>query len=117
MSIGGLGFGNLMKLMGRADQLRGKFDEARQKAAQTTVKGEAGGGLVEVTADGAGELVGVKISPEVLEDPETLGPLVAAAGNQALKKARELLSEELRNSFRDIVGDMPLPPDILNSLS
>ncbi|MBI4734969.1 MAG: YbaB/EbfC family nucleoid-associated protein, partial [candidate division NC10 bacterium] len=54
-------------------------------------------GMVTVVANGKGELLSVKIDPEVArgEDLEMLQDLVAAAANDALRKARELLTQEV----------------------
>jgi integrase/recombinase XerD len=62
-------------------------------------------------ANGKGELLSTKIDPEVLqsEDREMLQDLVTAAGNDALRKARELLSQEVAK----LAGGLGLPPGLL----
>jgi hypothetical protein len=112
--FGSKGIGDLFKLVGRAGEMQTKMAEIQKKAAQITVRGEAGGGLVEVTANAAGEILNVRPTAEALADPETLGPLISAAANQALRKARERLAEEMREGLKPIVGDIPIPPELFS---
>jgi DNA-binding protein YbaB len=84
--------------------------KVRERAAARSVEGEAGGGLVKATANGVGELLSVTIDPEALKDPETLGPLIAAAANVALRKGRELLMEESQKAAEEF--GINLPPGV-----
>lgn len=104
MSLGGMG--DLMKLMGQAGKIRENMAQMQERAARRTVEGQAGGGLVKVTANGIGEVLAVAIDPEALLDPEALGPLVAAAVNVATRKGKEVLLEETRQAL----GGIDLPP-------
>jgi DNA-binding protein YbaB len=65
---------------------------------------------VKVTANGVGELLSVTIDPETLKDPETLGPLIAAASNLALHKSREILMEEGQKAAEEF--GINLPPGV-----
>jgi DNA-binding YbaB/EbfC family protein len=110
MSLPGFGaLGNLGKLA----QLPSKLKEIQARLAERTVEGSAGGGMVKVTATGTGQLISVKIDPEVLkgEDREMLEDLVAAAANQTLAKAKELAAAEMQNAL----GGM-IPPGLAGSL-
>ncbi len=110
MSLPGFGaLGNLGKLA----QLPAKLKELQAQLAGKSVEGSAGGGLVTVTATGSGQLLGVKIDPEVLqgEDREMLEDLVAAAANAALAKAKELAAEETQKALGGMV-----PPGLAGSL-
>ena len=62
--------------------------------------------MVTVTASGAGEIVGVKISPEAIDpdDPETLEDLVLAGVNEALRNAQELAQSKLGGVAGDLKG-------------
>lgn len=107
MSMGGLGnIADLMKLVGQAGKIRENMAQMQERAAMRVVEGEAGGGMVKVKANGIGELLSIEIDPEVLKDPETVGPLVAAAANAALRKGKEVLLEETRQAM----GGIDLPP-------
>ena len=63
--------------------------------------------MVTVVANGAMEIVSVKIDPEVLKasDGEMLQDLVVAAANAALRKAREMVAEEMKG----ITGGLQMP--------
>ena len=108
MNTGGLGLGDLMKLAGQAGKIRERMDQVQERAARATVQGEAAGGLVKATANGMGELLTVTVDPEVLKDPEDLGPLIVAAVNTAMRKSKETLREE----FREALGGIDLPAGI-----
>jgi hypothetical protein len=88
------GLGDLMK---QAQRLKAEMERIQAEAANKTVDGSAGGGMVTVVANGKGELLSVKIDPTVArdEDLDMLQDLITAAANDALRKARELLAREV----------------------
>ncbi len=103
MSDGGLDLSALMK---QAQELSEKLRRAQDELRHRTVSATVGGGLVEVTANGALELVRVRIDPQAVDarDVEMLQDLVRAAANQALARAREMAAEAMRG-----VAGFPLP--------
>ena len=103
MSDGGLDLSALMK---QAQELSEKLRRAQEELRHRTVSATVGGGLVEVTANGALELVRVRIDPQAVDprDVEMLQDLVRAAGNQALARAREMAAEAMRG-----IAGFPLP--------
>jgi hypothetical protein len=100
--------GDMMKLMGQMGRLKEIAAEAQERARNRTVNGEAGAGLVKVVANGMGEVLQVTIDPEALKEPDTLGPLIAAAVNQAITKAKQILIEEGQAAM-----GIQLPPGLL----
>jgi DNA-binding YbaB/EbfC family protein len=86
--------GNLMK---QAQMMQEKMAAAQEEAGRKTVEASAGGGMVVVTANGKMEVLSVRIEKEVVDpgDVEMLQDLVAAAVNEALKKAQEMMAEEV----------------------
>jgi DNA-binding YbaB/EbfC family protein len=98
------GLGDIMK---QAQRLKTEMDRLQAEAATKTVEGSAGGGMVTVVANGKGDLLSVKIDPEVArgEDLEMLQDLVVAAANDALRRARELLAQEVSR----LTGGLSLP--------
>ncbi len=87
------GLGDILK---NAQKIKSEMDRLQAEAATKTVEGSAGGGMVTVVANGKGEILSVKIDPEATkEDVEMLQDLVMAAANDALRKARELLTQEI----------------------
>jgi len=71
------------------------------------VTGTAGGGMVSVTANGGMEIVNVVINPEAIKsgDVDMLQDLVLAASNDALKKARQMMADEMKS----VTGGMNIP--------
>jgi hypothetical protein len=65
--------------------------------AEKTVETTVGGGMVKAVANGKQQLVSIKIEPEVVDpnDVQMLEDLVVAGVNDALKKAQEMVSEEM----------------------
>jgi DNA-binding YbaB/EbfC family protein len=102
------GFGDMMK---QAQKLKAEMERIQAEAAGKTVEGSAGGGMVTAVANGKGELLRVRIDPEVAgaDDLEMLQDLVTAAVNDALHKARELLTQEMSR----FAGGLGLPPGLL----
>jgi len=98
------GLGDLMK---QAQRLKAEMERLQAEAASKTVEGSAGGGMVTVVANGKGEVLSVKIDPEVArgEDLEMLQDLVTAAANDALRRARDLLAQEVSR----LTGGLSLP--------
>ncbi len=88
------GFGNLLK---EAQRLQQQMAELQEQVAQKKVQATAGGGMVTVEANGRQEIVAVRIDPEVVskDDVQMLEDLVLAACNEALRKSRELVKQEL----------------------
>ena len=100
-------FGSMGNLMKQAQAMQEQLARLQEQAAAKTVSGTAGGGMVTVTASGAMQIVAVKVDPEVLKsgDAEMLQELIVAATNDALRKARDLMAEEMKA----ITGGLPIP--------
>jgi len=98
------GFGNLMK---EAQRLQQQMAALQEEVAQKKVQATAGGGMVTVEANGKQEIVSIKIDPEVInkDDAQMLEDLVLAATNEALRKSRELVQQELGK----LTGGMKIP--------
>jgi DNA-binding YbaB/EbfC family protein len=96
--------GNLMK---QAQMMQEKLAKAQEEAALRTVEASSGGGMVTVTANGKMEVLSIKIEKEAVDpaDVEMLQDLVTAAVNEALKKAQEMMSEEMGK----VTGGLGLP--------
>ena len=99
--------GNMANIMKQAQQMQVQMAKLQEEAATKTVTGSAGGGMVTVTANGALEVVSVRIDPEALKDAdaEMLQDVVLAATNEALKNARQLMAEQMKS----VTGGMNIP--------
>ena len=98
------GLSNLASLVKQAQQMGGKMHEVSSQLQAKRVKGSSAGGLIEVEANGAGEILRVRIDPS-LEDREMVEDLLPAAINQAGEKARELHTEMMQTMTEGL--DMP----------
>ena len=82
----GLDFGNMSKMM---EQMQEKAKEIQEQAKNVQFTAKAGGGLVELTANGAGEVIDLTIDDELMEDKEYLQILLISAMNDVNKMAEE----------------------------
>ncbi|MEE9444480.1 MAG: YbaB/EbfC family nucleoid-associated protein [Cocleimonas sp.] len=101
----GGGLGNMMK---QAQKMQDDMQQAQAEIATMESIGEAGGGLVSVTINGAHECKRVNIDASLLEDDDKdmLEDLVAAAFNDAAHK----MAEASKGKMSGITDGMSLPP-------
>ncbi len=99
--------GNMANLMKQAQAMQAQMAKLQEEAATKTVTGTAGGGMVTVTANGGLEIVSVVINPEAAKggDVDMLQDLVLAATNDALKKARQMVADQMKS----VTGGMNIP--------
>ena len=99
--------GGLGQMMKQAQKMQAKIMKIQEEMGERSVEASAGGGMVTVTANGKQEILSIRIEPEVVdpEDVEMLQDLVAAAVNEALKKAQEMVAEEMAK----VTGGMNIP--------
>ena len=88
---------DMNKMLKQVQEMQAQMAEAQQELANERVQASAGGGMVTVTASGAGEIVEIKISPEAIDpdDPELLADMILAAVNEALRSAQSLAESKL----------------------
>ena len=88
------GMGNMLK---QAQKLQSKIFKLQDQLADKTVETTVGGGMVKAVGNGKQELVSIKIDPEVVDpnDVQMLEDLIVAAVNDVLKKAQEMVTEEM----------------------
>jgi len=98
---------NIQQLMQMGQQLQARISQLQESLDQQTVTTSSGGGMVEVTTDGKGEVKRIRIDPACVDprDVEMLEDLVLAAVNQAQTKAREIYEKEMRKA----AGGLPFP--------
>lgn len=108
MNFGGRGgMGNMSQMLKQAQAMQAKMLQAQEELKQARVEGSAGGGMVSATVNGQGELVSVKLTPEVVnpDDIEMLEDLILAAVSDAANKAREMMESRMGA----LTGGMKLP--------
>ncbi|MFA7670513.1 MAG: YbaB/EbfC family nucleoid-associated protein [Burkholderiaceae bacterium] len=99
--------GQIAGLMKQAQQMQENMKKAQEALAEIVVEGASGGGLVKVSMSCRHDVKRVTIDPSLLEeDKDMLEDLVAAAFNDALRKAEETSQEKMSS----VTAGMPLPP-------
>ncbi len=84
-------------LMREAQKIQTQMQKVQEEAKAKTVEASAGGGMVTVVANGGGEIVSIKIEKDVInpDDAEMLQDLILAASNEALRRAQQMVNEEM----------------------
>lgn len=92
--FGGGGF-DMNALLQQAQQMQEQMIAAQQELAETEVEGTVGDGLVTVTVNGTGELIGVKIRRGSFDpdDTEDLEDMVVAAYRDARARSDAMAQE------------------------
>ncbi len=82
-------------IMREAQKLQSEMQRVQEEAKKKTVEASAGGGMVTVVVNGAGEIVSVKIERDVVnpDDVEMLQDLIVAAANEGIRRAQEMVNE------------------------
>ena len=90
-------FGNMGNMMKQAQKLQADMERLQEELGSQTVEGTAGGGMVKAVVTGKQEVVSIAIEKEVVdpEDVEMLQDLVTAAVNEALRKSRDMMTEQM----------------------
>ncbi len=99
------------KLSQELTRIQEEFAQALQKIR---VEATSGGGMVKIMADGQGNVITVKIEPELLRgevDIDMLQDLIVAAVNEA----KSLAKNEAQKEMQKIVG-LPIPGMFPNNL-
>ncbi len=103
-NMGGANMNNLMK---QAQKLQQDMEKMQGEMEKKEFSATVGGGAVTAIANGKKQIVDIKIEPEVVDedDIEMLEDLIMSACNEALKKAEEDTSSEVKR----LTGGMNLP--------
>lgn len=100
--------GGLGALMKQAQQMQENMKKAQDQLAQVEVEGQSGGGMVKVTMTCHTDVKRVSIDASVMDDREMLEDLIAAAMNDAVRKAQATSSEKMSG----FAAGMQMPPGI-----
>ncbi len=108
MKFGG---GNMKNLLKQAGKMKEQMEKLQAEAGEKTVEATSGGGMVTVIAKAKGEIVSIKIEPDIVSDDdiEMLQDLVTAAVNEALTRGQDIMKDEMAK----VAGGMGLPPGLL----
>jgi len=98
---------NLTSIMKQVQRLQARIAEMKEGLAEKEVEGTAGGGMVRVVVNGRQEVLSVVIEPEAMEDREMLEDLITAAVNDAMRKSKALMEEELSRITSELGVNIP----------
>lgn len=98
---------NLTQLLKQAQKVQGIVSQLQANLAHRRVEATSGGGMVTAAVNGNQELVSLRIDPQLLQqgDQELMEELIVAAVNDALSRAQEVATEEMKR----LAGGMALP--------
>jgi DNA-binding YbaB/EbfC family protein len=102
---------DMNKLMQQAAQMQEQVQQMQEAAANEVAEASVGGGMVKVTANGAGRVLTIEISPEAIDpsDPEALADLVLAGVNEALRSAAAAIEAKAQQMQSELLGGLGLP--------
>jgi nucleoid-associated protein EbfC len=99
--------GQLAGLMKQAQQMQDNLKKAQEELALVEVEGQSGAGLVKVVMTCRNDVRRVSIDPSLLaDDKDMLEDLVAAAFNDAVRRAEATSQERMGK----LTAGLPLPP-------
>lgn len=98
---------NFAELFKNFSGMQSQIEEVKKRLSRLRVTGEAGAGMVRVTANGEGDVTGINIEKDLLtpEGLDMVEELIISATNDAIKKAREAAAHEMKSAL----GSMNLP--------
>jgi DNA-binding YbaB/EbfC family protein len=99
--------GQLAGLMQQAQKMQENMKRLQDELAQTEVEGQSGAGMVKVVMTCKYQVRRVAIDPSLVgDDRDMLEDLVAAAFNDAVRRAEETTQQKMAS----VTAGMPLPP-------
>ena len=102
---------DMNKLMQQAAQMQEQVQKMQEEAEKEIAESSVGGGMVKVSANGAGRVLSIEISPEAIDpsDPEALADLVLAGVNEALRSAAAAIEAKAQQMQSELLGGLGLP--------
>lgn len=102
--------GNMGKMMRQIQKMQADMERLQEELKERTVSVTAGGGAVKAVVTGGLELRQLEIDPGVVDpdDMEMLQDLVIAAVNEALRKAQDMVQDEMAK----VTGNLPPIPGL-----
>lgn len=99
---------NIGQMMKQAQEMQAKMAEMQARLDQVEMTGASGGGMVQVTLSGKGEMRKVKIDKGLVDpnEVEVLEDLILAAFNDAKLRVESHVADEMSK----LTGGLKLPP-------
>ena len=93
---------DMNKMSEMMSQMQDKAQEIQDQAKNVQFTAKAGGGLVELTANGVGEVVDLNIDDTLMDDKEYLQILLISAMNDVTK----MIEENKKSQALGVMGGM-----------
>lgn len=89
--------GNMMK---KIQQMQDDMTKIQEEVEASEYSSSVGGGAVEVTVNGAHEILSIKMQPDVVdpEDIDMLEDLLISAINESIKKANDAMDQGMEKA-------------------
>jgi hypothetical protein len=98
--------GGIANLMKQAQKMQENMQKAQEELANVEVEGQSGAGAVKIVMTCKHDVKRVTIDPSVMDDKEMLEDLIAAALNDASRRAEQTAQERMGA----LTAGLPLPP-------
>lgn len=98
--------GGIANLMKQAQKMQENMQKAQEELANVEVEGQSGAGAVKIVMTCKHDVKRVSIDPSVMDDKEMLEDLIAAALNDASRRAEQTSQERMGA----LTAGLPLPP-------
>ena len=95
----GFDMGKMSEMM---TEMQDKAKEIQEQAKNVEFTAKAGGGLIEITANGAGEVIDLNIDDSMLDDKDLLQILLMSAMNDVAK----MIEENKKSQAMGMMGGM-----------
>ncbi len=92
---------DMSKMSQMMSQMQEKAKEIEEQSKKIQLSAKAGGGLVEVTANGKGEIVDLNIDDSLLQDKEYLQILLISAMNDVAKMVEDNKKSQAMGAMGD----------------
>jgi len=96
-----------MSKMGQMmEELQSKAKAMEEQSKSVTLTAKAGGGMIEVMANGSGEIIDITIDDSILDDKESLQILLISAINDVLKMVEDNKKSQAMNNLGGMMGGL-----------
>jgi DNA-binding YbaB/EbfC family protein len=102
---------DMNKLMQQAAEMQKQVEQMQADSEHETAEASVGGGMVKVTANGAGQVLSITIAADAVDpsDVEGLQDLVLAGVNEALRAASAKVEAKAAQMQSELLGGLGLP--------
>jgi hypothetical protein len=89
----------MAETLSKMKDMKSQMATIQKRIALIRVTATAGAGMVDVTASGDGNITNIKINKNMFEadDMKMLEDLILSATNEALKKAKDAMTHEMKS--------------------